>query len=572
MKTDTKTPMVRVLGITLTLTTLLITPELSFDPINWGKLVVFSSGVLAALGLFLGNQITRKSSWRYTLLFLITMTFTASLFFSPGRFDENFWGIYGRANGYLTFVLLLLLFFLASQISTLKQLLTLRKYFLRTGAFFGLYLMIQLLDLDPVTWSYDSTFGTLGNINFASAFVGLLISLLSVTLFDFKNRFKIRILALIVIIVLVFIVARSGSLQGLFGFGYALIVFLTFRFLPQAKSFARKLRFLVLTLINVSTISILFAAGNNRIFGGFFYQETVAFRHDYWRAALEMIRHHPIFGVGFDSYGDWYRSSRDLLGASRTSVDRVSNSAHSILLDLGASSGVLALCFVFLGVACITLRAYKLLAADPISIKGQMATLWLAFLPQLIVGINNIGYTSWAIVFAGSLLSYTDSDIQTIDEKNRPKKIDKLVTRKIPNHLRKAPTKENEIVKLLPPGIFVRALLFCLLGFSISFPPALADAKFMQASLSGDFNKMMQVADSPWSSRYLLTRTLEASTQTGNGELVLETARAVTKKYPREIYAWAVISDLEVTPQELREKAEFELDFLDPYLKNKAQK
>jgi O-antigen ligase len=47
----------------------------------------------------------------------------------------------------------------------------------------------------------------------------------------------------------------------------------------------------------------------------------------------------PIFGVGLDSYGDWYRRSRTIEATLRRGPDVTSNAAHNVFLDISAYGG-----------------------------------------------------------------------------------------------------------------------------------------------------------------------------------------------------------------------------------------
>jgi O-antigen ligase len=47
----------------------------------------------------------------------------------------------------------------------------------------------------------------------------------------------------------------------------------------------------------------------------------------------------PIFGVGLDSYGDWYRRSRTIEATLRRGPDVTSNAAHNAFLDISSYGG-----------------------------------------------------------------------------------------------------------------------------------------------------------------------------------------------------------------------------------------
>jgi O-antigen ligase len=70
------------------------------------------------------------------------------------------------------------------------------------------------------------------------------------------------------------------------------------------------------------------------------YQDSITYRGDYWRAGIRMISEHPLFGVGFDSFGDYYFRYRDLTSATRRGPLIYTNSAHNYFIDFAANGGL----------------------------------------------------------------------------------------------------------------------------------------------------------------------------------------------------------------------------------------
>ena len=111
----------------------------------------------------------------------------------------------------------------------------------------------------------------------------------------------------------------------------------------------------------------------------------------------------------------------------------------------------------------------------------------------------------------------------------------------------------------------MRTLAVGAVGLLISAPPVIADARFFTASNQGNLNSMLEISDSPYSTRYLFERTLEASVQTNNPKTILEIAERIVHQYPRSTYAWAIIADLSITSDSRRREAENILRNLDPF-------
>jgi hypothetical protein len=48
---------------------------------------------------------------------------------------------------------------------------------------------------------------------------------------------------------------------------------------------------------------------------------------------------HPLTGVGMDSYGDWYRRSRDAQALILPGPNTTTNAAHNVFIDVFAYGG-----------------------------------------------------------------------------------------------------------------------------------------------------------------------------------------------------------------------------------------
>ena len=112
--------------------------------------------------------------------------------------------------------------------------------------------------------------------------------------------------------------------------------------------------------------------------GQTFYQQSNIFRVDYWAAAVKMIKISPIFGLGFDSFDDWYTRVRGFISAYRTGPIRTSNSAHNIFLDLGVNGGLLLLATYLVIVFLSLAHSIKKIKED--RQNSEIDWLFLAFL------------------------------------------------------------------------------------------------------------------------------------------------------------------------------------------------
>jgi hypothetical protein len=134
------------------------------------------------------------------------------------------------------------------------------------------------------------------------------------------------------------------------------------------------------------------------------YQGTLNNRLDYWQAAINMFQAHPMFGVGIDRYGEYYRE----YAVQNQFVQGVfTNNAHNVYLHLLATGGLTLFIPYLLLLAYITWLATKSLKSSNKQSRVIAATylgIWLGFLLLNIVTIDNIGVGIWLWIFGGIII------------------------------------------------------------------------------------------------------------------------------------------------------------------------
>ncbi|NBO57234.1 MAG: hypothetical protein EBU84_22140, partial [Actinobacteria bacterium] len=136
------------------------------------------------------------------------------------------------------------------------------------------------------------------------------------------------------------------------------------------------------------------------------YQYTLGVRTQYWRAALKMMGNSPWYGIGVDSYGENYRLVRDATTFKVVGPVTITNAAHSVPLQLGATLGIpLLVIYVLLQLFV----AYRIIVAirnfpdHRIAIAG-IAGAWIAFQSQSVISIDQLGVGVWGWILGGSLI------------------------------------------------------------------------------------------------------------------------------------------------------------------------
>ena len=328
----------KILALIGIFTSVAINPWFAYDPINLPKMLILSTGAAYLLG---GLSLNFSGLSRpYLPLFLLSALFIASLVFSlfanSAPAYQQFWGVWGRSTGLLTYFAFIVLMLSAAMISSTASLSLIRISFDKLGYFITLYTLLQLMDLDPINWSQKLMVATLGNINFMSSFLGLTsISYLSRILLE-RLSLSSRLFYLAILLLNLYLIGISQSIQGIGVFLAGLVFLLTYKF-RQKFSFLSTLAVFFASLVS-GLVVLLGTAGFGPL--SMLRQETVIFRIDYWTAAINMLTANPLKGIGIDSYGDFYREYRTLEAVVRTGPQRVTNTAHNIFLDVFSGAGV----------------------------------------------------------------------------------------------------------------------------------------------------------------------------------------------------------------------------------------
>jgi hypothetical protein len=281
------------------------------------------------------------------------------------------------------------------------------------------YGIIQALDKDPVGWQivYNPFITTLGNPNFTSGFLGLSgIAILFLAL-EAKDQ-KVRVLFVVGLLVDLYIVRRSGSVQGLFGFVIGASVLVLVKLWVTKKRFGQ----IGLVIAAITGLPVALAVLNIGPLASKLYQGTLRNRFDYWNAAIGMFKEHPVFGVGVDRFGEYYRQY-----AVKNQVEQgqITDNAHSVYLQLLSTGGLALFIPYILLVIFITFIGFKSLIKSQGQNKfrvGALFGVWLASITVNIVTIDNLGVGVWTWITGGVLVAVS-SDLVQAPTHNAEKKV-----------------------------------------------------------------------------------------------------------------------------------------------------
>ena len=265
-------------------------------------------------------------------------------------------------------------------------------------------------------------------------------------------------------------------------------------------------------------------------------------------AGWVMTVQHPFFGVGLDSYGDWYREVRGLISTTRTGPERTANTAHNIFLDLSSNGGLpLILSYIALLVFALVIGfrwIRKNKHFDPYFVA--IFSCWVAYQIQALVSINQMAVGIWGWILNGALIGYGLSAPLANNVEN----------------VRKAKNKKSST---LPASSGALALLFGVVGFALAYIPFNADAKFKSATIKADLNLLMKSVDLPGATSWHLSQTLGSAITNNFPDQSKVLVGKMLSRYPRDVYGWKMLYYVTSSTPEEKQRAIAKLAQLDPF-------
>ena len=540
----------RIIGWGLIATTLLVTPLWSVDPINPIKMLVVVPVGFMCSAMVLANRSAVAWGQYKVVLGLITSFVVWQVlvvFFSGGNFYQQLFGTNGRNTGLITYVSFSIIFVGALVVSSQSIMNRLIRVVYVVGLASLAYGVIQAIGADPFDWinPYSPVFGFLGNPNFQSSLLGVLGVIVFGQLFEKGLKLQYKGFIGLYLLVTLFVIKETSSQQGflVLALGISVVVGL---FVLQLK---RGLGIGYCVLSFLGFFVVLYGVLNKGPLASLLYKDSVTYRGDYWRAGWKMTVDHPIFGVGMDSYGDWYRRSRTVEATLRRGPDITSNAAHNVFLDISSYGGFPLLVIYVALMVLVVISAVKVLkrstAFNPVFV-GLLAG-WVAFQTQSIISINQIGLAIWGWVLSGLIIGY------------------EINTR---NALIVEPTAKKGRVAGKPAqssaGSVVALFVAFVLGILVGMPPYVASVKYKSA-LQTNNPQVIQEAAYIWpldpSRMIQVAMTLDQNNLESNG---LKVALDTVVEFPENYPAWATLNAMKSATAVQKAQAQKEMKRLDP--------
>jgi len=384
----------------------------TLDAFNYPKTFVASTGTFAlflALVVHGGYLISRHKPHVIELMLfgMIFLTIFLAGFNDLSSFLTLF-GSFSRANGLLAKTSLLLLsviYFRFSNLMTISRFFQISFFLLALEVAYG---VIQLSGNDPIPWTnpYNNIFVTAGNPNFAAALLAILV-VLNFKFIAIEKNVLLRLLSGVLVLAGIYMSYATKSVQGVLTIAaaiFALSLIAIFRYVAHGLK-----RIYLLALVTLLALPVALGVFNLGPLKSFLFQETLSIRLHYWRVALRIIVDHPLFGVGIDRYGDFYRTYRETWFVEKYGPGLISTNAHNVALQWGSDLGVLGV-VMYLGLFCVAAYTYFRKAnfrnSRSFTNFDFIFVSFFAFFLQSLISISQLSVTILGFALLGLVLSY----------------------------------------------------------------------------------------------------------------------------------------------------------------------
>ena len=535
------------LTATLFLTTIIITPWISYDSINLAKFSILSIGgsILCIQLLVLRKSFFKKEFKTPVLILCVFLIWQLIAFFNSNlNYIEGFFGVDGRKTGILTYLFFGVIFYISCIFSSQGQSRNFIKILIVSGVLSTIYAFVQILNLDPFNWNtpYKPIFGFFGNSNFLASFLGMSASASLALILKRGSSRMIRLTLIVYIFSALFVIYKSESEQGYFVFLTGLLV-TVYVFLKNSQRF-KKYRVGYLLAVLSGFLTVVLDIFQKAPWKSILYSPSISERGEFWRAAIKMTTDNPVTGIGLDGFRDSYNRYRDISAATRDPWTRVT-SAHNVFLDISSGGGFPLLILYLLIVFMVIKSAIKVISSStkPDLYFTALVSAWFGYLLQSIVSINHLGIAIWGWAIGGAIVGY---DIKS-----------KLITESINSKIHSARN--------------ISVAFGLIIGLLISTPELVKDAQFRASLKSGNGNRILEIAQEWPQSMDRINITTGIFLENGLPKQAAQITYFGLKYNPDNFFGWRFLysnSGITIEEKTLALSRMQELDPLNPDLKS----
>ena len=527
----------RVLGIGSGFVAILVISGTVTDPVNVTKLFALGGVAAAAVAVLLAFGLQELWANSKSLVVFVGLFFVAGLnaiINSEGPITQNLYGAYGRNTAFITYLLLVSVILSAAVLRRENSFKYLIWGLFGAGIVNVVYSSWVIAFGDFISWSnpYGNILGTFGNPNFIGAFLGLFAA--SIVAYSLKQGTSVvvRSAVLVIFLITVYAIIDSNAIQGrvVVAAGLGIVGF----YFVRSKFEAVIAQVVYVIVIGIAGTFALLGALQIGPLTKYIYKTSVSLRGEYWQAGWNMGSDHPLTGVGFDTYGDWYRRARDTQALILPGPNTTTNAAHNVPFDVFAFGGwpLFASYLAILALSVIAIIKVTLRNRKYDSVFVTLTTAWLCYQLQSIISINQIGLAVWGWLFGGALIAYEIATRPKADESQSLQGKGKSV------RIVKKKQGETVVTSTLIAGVGA------VIGLLIAVPPYSADAKWRTALGTQDVAKVEAALVPGYlnpANSYKYTSAVQLLESSKLYDLALKYAQIAVEFNPDNFDSWKVL-------------------------------
>jgi hypothetical protein len=524
------------------------------DPVNSTKFLLLGGVAIAAIAVFCtgGLTVVRDHKLILGISSVFVLASVSAIVGSSSPLGQNFYGTYGRNTGFLTYLFLLFIFIAATSLNKKSSFILLISGLIFAGVVNVIYCLYVLLFGDFIGWNnpYGNILGTFGNPNFIGAFLGFFTSSLVAYALTKGVSLKIRLVVAVTSLVSVYEIIQSNAIQGrvVFAGGLAIVGFYLVR-----SRFSNKFTLPLYSVgVVVAGVTALLGALQIGPLTKYIYKTSVSLRGEYWQAGLNMAKENLLTGIGFDSYGDWYRRSRDEQALILPGPGTVTNAAHNVPIDVFAFGGLPLLLpyLALIALVVIAIIRHTIRNREYDGLFVALTTAWIGYQIQSVISINQIGLAIWGWLLGGAILAYTKSFGSGDSQNKNNGKVSK---------------SKNSKEQIFSPQLI--GSLGLIAGLIIAYPPISADSKFQTALKSSQLPNIEAALSPSYTSprdTFRLLNAVQIFEQNQLFDLSYKYAKTAVQFNPESFDVWRVLYSVKNSTAEEKVQAKQKMIELDP--------
>jgi len=379
----------------------------TYDPIN-----IVSSCVLilvAALMLLFQKKFQYLKSIFIILPLLLPVSYLISGLINSQSLYSIFAGGYQRNFGVATFAALGFIFLIATQPRT--NLINFTNSLLIALIIANIYGHMQIVGIDPLPWTgiHEGIILTLGNPNFAGAFLGILSCVPLVKFFQTKAKYM-KAALIILFVSTIFLGFQSNAVQSQLLSILGCLIVINVLQIDNQRVTGKILRTFssVAVLLSIAFTTLIFSTD---LFSNFklqiFTQSSVSQRLDYWRTGIEIFLDNPIIGVGPDEYHRYAAVYRSAQQVTRDGYMAIPDKAHNVFIDHFANGGLITGILWLFFVLSVFYAGIKVIKSISNINKFNIAILfsvWSTYVFQAIISPDQIVLTAIGFASGGLIV------------------------------------------------------------------------------------------------------------------------------------------------------------------------